>query len=620
MPRKSVKCVVSGDARQDIAIARPTQRHDRPLRDSRRIGRLRRAPVLVLLGWIAFAAGFAVWTGMTPNPLLRDQLRRSQFWFLEAIFALLVALTIANGGRLVRCLGFARRDFLWIGGAALLAAVLAGSVAPLTNRIYYDEQIYQGIGQNLSELKLAQMCNDATLEYGQLQCWRGEYNKQPYGYPYLLSVVYRLGGVGYWTAARLNVVCAALLVALVYVLASSLADDRRSARVATVVAALMPQQLLWSHTAAAEPSAAVVGLFAIVTASHFVRTRTTSALGWTVVATAFALQFRAESILVALVVAAILLLWTPGELRTSRFWALSLVGAVLSAALLAHLIAVRNEGWGASGDRFSLEFLGPNLRSNGTFYLADWRFPAFYTLLATCALVLSRTRRALAVLLLYFAVFFGVYLLFYAGSYNYGADVRYSLMTLPPVAILAGIGASELLRRAERLAGAPARAEAAFLAFLAFQFLWYLPLVRAVGEEAWAARADIAFTHRVIPTLPRNAIVLTHNPSVFHVMGQSAAQLSIAASEPGYVHDVLRSRYSAGVYFHWNFWCNVADKVQQEFCTSALRRFPATLVAEYRERDYRYAFYRLSLPEPPPANVSTQNTGVSGNGLLPSPR
>ena len=587
---------------------------------SRRIGRLRRAPVLVLLGWIAFAAGFVAWTALTPNPVLRDQLRRSQFWFLEGIFALLAALTVVNVAPLSRSLRFTRRDYLWIGGAALLVAVLAGGVAPLTNRIYYDEQIYQGIGQNLSDLKLAQMCNDATLEYGQLQCWRGEYNKQPYGYPYLLSVVYRLGGVGYWSAARVNVLCAALLVALIYVLASSLVEDRRAARVATVIGALMPQQLLWSHTAAAEPSAAVVGLLAIAAAAHFVRTRTTAALGWMVVATAFAIQFRAESILVAVVVAGMLLIWTPGELRTVRFWAVSLVGAVLSAALLAHLIAVRNEGWGASGDRFSLEFLGLNFRTNGTFYVADWRFPAVYTLLAICALMLNRSRRAAAVVLLYFALFFGVYLLFYAGSYNYGADVRYSLLTFPPLAILAGIGGAQLLRRAERFAIAPARAEAAFLAFLAFQFLWYLPLVRAVGEEAWAARADIAFTHRVIPTLPRNAIVLTHNPSVFHVMGQSAAQLSIAATEPGYVHDVLRSRYSAGVYFHWNFWCNVADKVQQEFCTSALRRFPATLVAEYRERDYRYAFYRLSLPEPPPANVSTQNTGVSGDGLFPSPR
>ena len=39
------------------------------------------------------------------------------------------------------------------------------------------------------------MCNDGTVEYGRLQCCRGEYNKQPYAYPHLLSLVYRVFGV-----------------------------------------------------------------------------------------------------------------------------------------------------------------------------------------------------------------------------------------------------------------------------------------------------------------------------------------------------------------------------------------------------------------------------------------
>ena len=45
----------------------------------------------------------------------------------------------------------------------------------------------------------------------------------------------------------------------------------------------------------------------------------------------------------------------------------------------------------------------------------------------------------------YFLLFFGIALLFYAGSYNYGADVRYSLMTYPPLAILGGLGAGAIV-------------------------------------------------------------------------------------------------------------------------------------------------------------------------------
>ena len=68
--------------------------------------------------------------------------------------------------------------------------------SPRTNRIFYDEQIYQNIGQNLADLRRAQMCNDGAIEDGRLRCASGEYNKQPYAYPHLLSVAYRVFGVG----------------------------------------------------------------------------------------------------------------------------------------------------------------------------------------------------------------------------------------------------------------------------------------------------------------------------------------------------------------------------------------------------------------------------------------
>ena len=37
---------------------------------------------------------------------------------------------------------------------------------------------------------------DGTVEYGRLQCWRAEFNKEPNGYPYILTLAYRAFGVG----------------------------------------------------------------------------------------------------------------------------------------------------------------------------------------------------------------------------------------------------------------------------------------------------------------------------------------------------------------------------------------------------------------------------------------
>jgi hypothetical protein len=542
----------------------------------------------------------AIWVSYTPDFELRDQLRRWQFWFLEAQFALLIIVTAVNLGPYVRSLNLSRNDYLWAASAVGLALSLAGMVAPLTNRIYYDEQIYQGIGQNLSDLRLAQMCNDGTVEYGHLQCWRGEYNKQPYGYPHLLSVIYRIFGVSYWTAPRFNVLCAALLVGAVFLVARGLFADRWAARAAALIAALIPEQLRWFHTAAAEPSSAVAGALAVLASVHFVRARTSLALVWLVAATVFAMQFRIESVLIVPVVALTIFLWAPAEFGQRRLWVASLFGLIVSAMLVAHLIAVRQEQWGTPGDKISLEFVGRNLATNARFYLTDSRFPAFYTLLALFALAKCRDRRALTLSTTYFLLFWGVYLSFYAGSYNYGADVRYSVMTYPPLALLAGAGAAELLRARPIAIVEMKSAAAGLVTALALQFLWYLPLVRAVGEEAWAARADIEFAQRVAVTLPKNSIVLTHNPSVFHVMGINAAQLSFLTDETGYVKTVLLPRYAGGVYLHWNFWCNVDDKVQREFCDGALRQFPSALLHEHRERNYRYGFYRLDVLPPSP--------------------
>ena len=128
-----------------------------------------------------------VWRVGTPAPSCREQLKSLQFWSLEACVVLGLSLGVAVLPRSVAVV-WTGASVCAMAGLAALALALTLFVAPRTNRIYYDEQIYQGIGQNLADLRLAQMCNDGIVEYGRLQCSNGEYNKQPYAYPHLLSL------------------------------------------------------------------------------------------------------------------------------------------------------------------------------------------------------------------------------------------------------------------------------------------------------------------------------------------------------------------------------------------------------------------------------------------------
>jgi dolichyl-phosphate-mannose-protein mannosyltransferase len=538
-----------------------------------------------------------VWLGRIPIPLLRDQLRHWQFWALEIQFTGLLALTWTALPPLLRSLGLRRGDLAVPAVASLVALGLAAGVAPRTSRIYYDEQIYQSIGQNLSDLHLAQMCNDGTVEYGRLQCVRSEYNKEPYGYPYLLSVAFRLTGVHESVAFLVNPLIGALAIWVIYLIAFLLTERLAAAEYAAMVAALIPDQIRWAHTTSAEPSAAFMCAGAVLTALAFVRLRSTPALLWMIAASAFAIQFRPECILVLPIVGIIIATFARDELLRPRLWWAVLAGLLLSSIHVGHLLAVRGDAWGTTGARLSTSFLRGNLRTNGWFYLGDPRFPIVYSLLALIAVATWKPRRAILIPILYFGLFGGIFLFFYAGSYNYGADDRYSLMTYAPIAVLAGAGLSRVADTVARQFTWRARSNVRLALGLALvvQFLWYVPFVRAVGEEAWGARADVAFARDAARDLPANSLVLTHNPNMFHVWGRNAAQLSFASTEPYYGGHALAGRYAGGVFLHWNFWCNVPDPQQHGFCAKVLDSLPHTLVREYRERNYRFAMYRLDL-------------------------
>jgi hypothetical protein len=544
-------------------------------------------------------AALAVWLATTSTGSLREQLKWLQPWSLDAcvLTGLIAGILLINS---------VDRGVLWRETARLLTLSALGvaltvCAAPRTNRIFYDEQIYQGVAQNIADTRRAQMCNDGNVEYGRLKCASSEYNKQPSAYPHLLSLAYRMFGVHAWTAFTVNAGAMAITVCAVYLLVWVAFRDRDAALFAGLLVALMPEQILWSATAAVEPTASLASAVAVLCAAHYTRTGGWAARLMLIVVAAYAVQFRPESILILPIITVIAWPRLRRDLEDpSSWWGVTLF-VCLVAVHLAHLFAIRHVDWGTTGPRFSFRYIATNLPVNGWFYLYDERFPVAFTVLAFAGLISVRHRRQGWSMAMYFLVFFVVGLVFYAGSYNYGADVRYSLMTYPPLAVLGGLGASRLTQFGARLAApfgsrlaTTAVVRALIVSVLMFQFLWYAPVVRATTEEAWAARADVRFAQSFASEIPRNSYVLTHNPSMFHLWGVNAGQMSLVTSNPAYMR-FLAQQYSGGLYLHWNFWCNTQDQTQQEICRKVLSTAPVEVAKEYRERDQHFVFYRLDL-------------------------
>src|SRR5580765_1199777 len=127
--------------------------------------------------WMVGVAALLAWVLRTPASSLRRQLTILQFWSLETCVILGIALGAVVLRELARVLD--RRDLVQLPMLIALAVGLTLGLAPQTNRIFYDEQIYQSVGQNLADSRRAQLCNDGTLEDGRLRCAVAEYNKQP---------------------------------------------------------------------------------------------------------------------------------------------------------------------------------------------------------------------------------------------------------------------------------------------------------------------------------------------------------------------------------------------------------------------------------------------------------
>ena len=575
---------------------------------------MHRARSLIIAAFfIILMVGTVVWVNVVPVWQLKLQLERISPVFLKLNFLLIIFAVILNADALRRVLKNVKRStWIWVLVIVLGGILAAMFIAPQTHRIYYDEDIYLNMGQNMSDLNRMGMCNEGTNLYGEYHCSRLEYNKEPGGWPFLIGLVFSFTGASHLVGFLLNNAIWGLSILVVFLLGFLLFEDERTGLFAALLFAFLPEGLRWSNTTAVEPSAALLAGCAVLSVVFFTKVTDNRSLFLASVLLAFSFQFRPESVMVLLPVSLILILRAPRSLIQHPTHYCILLLFVLSVPHLIHLYAAMGDGWGAPGsNKLSLRFIGENVSVNSLFYFRNIRFPLLTSLLCLIGLGLPRTvysmngnkkqlthvsfislwREKMA-LIGWFLAFWGVYLSFYAGSYNYGTDVRFSLMTYIPVAVLSGYGAAIVCGWVEDRFSVDS-AKHGLLLLIIFSLIPFLPYVRTIGQEAWAARADHRYADIMANQLPPNSIVLTHNPNMFLLWGKNAAQASIAVNEP-ITMEHLFDRYEGGIYFHYNFWCNVDDPLQQSFCNRIVDRYETEEVLSFEERNYTYRLYRLN--------------------------
>jgi hypothetical protein len=559
--------------------------------------------------WLTFAvlvlAVTAVWAYRVATlPSFDDQRNVVPVSTVWGMHACLVAIIAGLGGiavPLARILG--RRRCLTALGL-VVAGYLACGLAPGITRIFFDEHIYAQIGQTIAHTGRAESANYARVEYGQFEMYSAIVNKQPNGLPYLLSWLYRIVGVSDEVSHFLNRALVGLAAAALY-LGLALVPWKLPTGAGLAAALLFiftPLVLWWGHTVAVEPPAAATAAFAFLAVCAHARLRDTAtaqglpASGLLLAgATAFAVYFRPESLLVFPLVAVVL--WSTDDrfIEDLSAWGALALATALAAPNLLHLWSVRDENWGArDGRRFAFEFVQKNLESNGGYFLDSRWFPTAGTVLAVAGLLwlLGRNRTAGVALASWFAMAWGIFILFYAGGYYFGASSRYGVVSCAPVAILMGIGLAALFGVLRRVPVLGCGLAACGLINWGAA-MHYVP---TMSREAVEAQADVDFIARVAPTLTEGSVVLSPDPCIWLLKGVNSSQIFTLDEMVHTQMKELANQFPGGVYLHWSFWHNAEPTMAAE-SAKLLVETNATVVARVQCQAYKLALFRIDTPE-----------------------
>ncbi len=489
----------------------------------------------------------------------------------------------------------------WLIPTLLLVTAFSAAyfLSPQIHRLFYDEDIYANIGQNIAYLNRAAMCNYGVFDYGDYQGNWMEYNKDPNGWPFLVSLLFQAFGVNEAYVFMLNNLIFSGSVLIVYLIVRRLTDRFFPALLGALVYAIIPHNLIWTNTAAAEPSAAFFGGLTALFLISYLRSEKKIHFYLFALTLPLACQMRPESGLIAIWAAIAILVLSPRTLLKLHVWAMGLLTVLFLMPHVFHLYAMSGHSWGAAGAKFSSAFFMSNIGVNGPYYLNNEQFPFMITILALMGCLSGKgIRRWTAVILAWLVLFWGIFLFFYAGSYRFGTDVRFALLTFMPMAILAGLGGGLLMEwfAALRQRGNPGAGEkyagALIIMVLLFSWLSFLPLIRTVGQEAWAARFDHQYAWEFAKKMPNRSIVLTHNPNMFLLWGQSAIQSNVGLKDPELVRQLME-RYPGQVYFHFNFWCNTERDPNRKLCEDLMAAYVMEEIATAQEQHYHYGLYRM---------------------------
>ncbi|MBU4493656.1 MAG: glycosyltransferase family 39 protein [Nanoarchaeota archaeon] len=520
------------------------------------------------------------------------------FWFYSLVLIinlLLIVISICLGYKDIIS-GFKKiKKSTWI---ILIIILLFGFylrmfVAPQSHHIFFDEDIYLNIAQNIVNEGKACLCNYGNTE----NCFSCISNKQPYGLSAFYAIFFFLFGVSETVAVNVSIIIATFSILLVFLVSYLLFRKEKISVYSALVFTLIPIHIRWSVTQALGPLLVFFSLLTILLFLIYLEKRKGFILFAFFCTLAYTCQIRPESMLMAAVAASFFVFMDNDIFKTVRdrkFLIALALFLILILPTVEHTDNMKYDNWGASGNMFSKDIIKRNLADNSKFFVENTRFPLIFAIFSIIGIIfgLYKYPRKIVSFIIWFLLFFAIFIPFYAGSFNYGKDVRFSLNLYPSVVIFCGLGFYSLnLILLKRFKQKKQFAELSIyilvILLILFSFIPFIGLVSNYGENGWDAKAAHDFAVSEAPNI-KNCIVISKVPSMFLVEGVPSIQLFLVSDKMMKLH----KEYDC-VMFYEGYWCINFPEDDEGVCSNFKNNYNLKIYKSSQTRDKTYTFYRV---------------------------
>ncbi|MCL4383187.1 MAG: glycosyltransferase family 39 protein [Candidatus Marsarchaeota archaeon] len=590
------------------------------------------------------------------NFLNLNQTSNQEYLFLIGIlisfFGLIISAIFSFKDilKVFRSLHFKKIYILFIVLIVLIFLLLEFSFARQTQRIFFDDVIYQSMALYLLHTGEAVMCNYGTP----YTCFSAQFFHEPIGTSFNLAIGFALFGINQITGYYTQLAIALISIFFVFLISFLLFKNFEASFFSSLIFALTPTLLVWAQPTTSDLEMMAYSLIAIFFMLIFIKQKNIKTFSAFAFSLALLSYMKIDAVFYLLLIPLMYIILDDKNLFSSiknnskrlvslfktssknDFLIIFLVIAIFPSLFFAYNqlefapfgsqhVSLQNTCNPSqtifTNSKFSFLYFKMNICVNIYFWFNVLSVqgiyePVSFTVFSIIGAIFMfiYKKREFSALLIWFSSLFVLYTSFYAGAVTFGSDWRFMLSLIAPASIFAGFCIfciififKDFIRILKKfIAKSYKKSKIAhieklsiFLIYLAiFLIVFYslyniLPKLSSSSNPNYLssepARYYQNFVYNNSYLIPAKCLVFTFDPTLFSLNNKTSIQFTNLANI-NYTSN-LSKQYSC-IVVDYGYWCYTS---YSNFCKNATKDYNLTAIKTSSYSTYKFGFYYLKM-------------------------